>query len=56
MLKSGVYRCNDLYIHLILRFFRFNKGFQWFVYTCITYGVKKCLGKTYYVLHVLICI
>ena len=56
MLKSGVYRCNDLYIHLILRFFRFNKGFGWFVYTCITYGVKKCLGKTYYVLHVLICI
>ncbi len=45
MLKSGVYRCNDLYIHPILRFSNFNKGFRWFVYTCITFGVKKCLGK-----------
>ena len=45
ILKSGVYRCNDLYIHRILQIFNFNKGFQWFVYTCITSGVKKCLGK-----------
>ena len=56
MLKSGVYRCNDLYIHLIFRFSTLIRVSGGLYIHVLHMELKNAWGKVDYVLHVLICI
>ena len=56
ILKSGVYRCNDLYIHHIFRFSTLIRVYGGLYIHVLHMELKNAWGKVDYVLHVLICI